>query len=156
VRTEAPAPATAAPRAAATPLNEQLAKPIFTLRTAPSGDHVMTLQVTPENLGPVTVRAHVGTDGIRIELIAATDQAREALRGILSDLKRDLSTGGMPASLDLAPDDRSSPGRDATPERRERSDEPRGAYRSTSAPSVPTATGARAAADPSSRLDVVV
>ena len=62
----------------------------------------MTLSVTPDNLGPVTVRAHVGADGIRIELFAPSDAGREALRSLLADLRRDLTGSGMNASLSLS------------------------------------------------------
>jgi flagellar hook-length control protein FliK len=65
----------------------------------------MTLSVTPENLGPVTVRAHVSPDGIRVELFAPNDAGREALRSILTDLRRDLSGAGMNTSLSLSAQD---------------------------------------------------
>src|SRR5690606_13932386 len=66
--------------------------------------------------GPVTVRAHVGADGIRIELLAPTDQGREALKAMLPDLKRDLAQGGMGASLHLGTD--AGEGRDGGDARR--------------------------------------
>ncbi|MCU1598303.1 MAG: hypothetical protein JWQ47_2042 [Glaciihabitans sp.] len=98
------ATATIAPPVAATPqsLADQLVRPILTLQTAPTGSHVLTINVAPESLGPVTVQAHLSSDGIRVELIAPTDQAREALKAILPDLKRDLSQGGMNATLSVA------------------------------------------------------
>jgi flagellar hook-length control protein FliK len=103
----APTQATAAPSAAAsapaapaqTPVPQdfaaQLTRPIANLRTAGAGEHVVTVSVTPENLGPVTVRAHIGADGMRIELIAPSDAGREALKGILGDLRRDLAALGV-------------------------------------------------------------
>ncbi|HEY3339965.1 MAG TPA: hypothetical protein VGK18_15810, partial [Propionicimonas sp.] len=51
--------------------------------------------------GPVRVVAHIGAGGVRIELLGATDQAREALRAALPDLRRDLVAAGLPAELDL-------------------------------------------------------
>lgn len=63
---------------------------------------MLTVSVTPDDLGPVTVRAHVGTDGVRVELFAPTDGGRDALRGILTDLRRDLAAGGMNAQLNLS------------------------------------------------------
>ena len=111
----APAPGTqtaqVAPSAAATPtptpvhpmpLAAQIARPVFTLATAGAGEHVMTINVTPDNLGPVTVRAHIGVEGIRLEVFAPTDIARDALRAIMPDLKRDLAGSGMNANLSLS------------------------------------------------------
>ena len=54
-----------------------------------AGEHVMTVHVTPDALGPVTSRAHVGGEGVRVELVrsdgrgpgrAARDPARPAPR----------------------------------------------------------------------------
>ncbi|MET0934131.1 MAG: flagellar hook-length control protein FliK [Mycetocola sp.] len=109
--TASPAPTTAttppgpAPAPPAQPLNAQLAQPLFSLAGARPGEHVMTVQVTPENLGPVTVRAVINVDGIQIELFSPSDSGREALRQILTDLRRDLAGSGMSASLDLSSKD---------------------------------------------------
>lgn len=62
----------------------------------------MTVHVTPDLLGPVTVRAHVGAEGVRVELFAPTDAGRDALRSILSDLRKDLSGAGLSGTLDLS------------------------------------------------------
>ncbi|WP_104086857.1 flagellar hook-length control protein FliK [Arthrobacter sp. GMC3] len=86
------------------PLAEQLSRPIFALATGQSGSQVMTVQVVPDSLGPVTVRAHMGADGVRIELLAATDAGRDGLRLIMTDLKRDLAGQGISSSLSLNPD----------------------------------------------------
>jgi flagellar hook-length control protein FliK len=89
--------------AATTPLAAQIAKPILTLQGSPAGTHILTIKIAPDSLGPVTVRAHLGGDGIRIELIAPTDQGRDAINAILPDLKRDLAQGGMQqTSLDVS------------------------------------------------------
>lgn len=90
--------------AAQTPLADQVRGPVLALRSAAPGEHVLTLKVTPENLGPVQVRAHIGAEGIRIELVGATDAAREGLRNLLTDLRRDLAGTGMNASLSLGGD----------------------------------------------------
>lgn len=114
-----PAPAAAAPVAGVpaaaaavpthhVPLTGQVSRPLFTLVGAANGDHVMTISVRPDNLGPVTVRAHVSGDGIRVELFAPTDLARDALRAILPDLRRDLTGGGLNAQLTLSADDQAS------------------------------------------------
>ena len=62
----------------------------------------MTINVTPDNLGPVTVRAHISAGDVRLELFAPNDAGREALRSILPDLKRDLAGSGLNANLDLS------------------------------------------------------
>jgi flagellar hook-length control protein FliK len=84
---------------------DQIARPILTLREADVGTHVLTIQVAPDSLGPVTVRAHLDGDGIRIELMAPTVQGRSALYAILPDLKRDLAQGGMNSSVNVSSQD---------------------------------------------------
>jgi flagellar hook-length control protein FliK len=114
------APVTQALAASAPPapveLASQLSRPLHSLRALGDGSHVLTVTVTPENLGPVTVRAHVAGDVMRVELVAPTDQAREALRSIIGDLRRDLSQGPGQSTLDLSPGDHFT-GRDQTPAR---------------------------------------
>ena len=82
------------------PLHTQLAKPLFTLAAAGNGEHVMTMKVTPEDLGTVTVRAVIGPDGVRMELFAA-DAGRDAVKAIMPELRRELAGAGLNASLDL-------------------------------------------------------
>jgi len=60
------------------------------------------VHVTPEDLGPVTVRAVVTDGALDVQLSVSTDAARDALRSILPDLRRDLASGGAPAQLQLA------------------------------------------------------
>jgi flagellar hook-length control protein FliK len=93
------APPVVAPSAPA--LLDQIARPIFTLRSAAPGEHVLTLNVAPEAIGPVTVRAHIGGGDLRVQLIAPNDESSAALNAILPDLKRDLAQGGMNASLTI-------------------------------------------------------
>ncbi|MFK0004209.1 flagellar hook-length control protein FliK [Paenarthrobacter sp. NPDC090522] len=85
------------------PLNHQLARPLFALASAQPGEHVMTLRVSPEDLGPLTVRAHIDHAGVRIELFAAGDAGREAVRHVLPELRRGLEDAG--ASLSLSSQD---------------------------------------------------
>lgn len=100
---QAPTPASAGQPAVPVqqPLAPQLTAPLAALRQAPEGQHVMILRVEPEAMGPVQVRAQIGAEGVRIELVGATDQAREALRVALSDLRRDLAATGLRADLSL-------------------------------------------------------
>lgn len=83
-------------------LTPQLAGPLFTLATAAPGEHVMTLKVSPENLGPLTVRAHIDAAGVHIELFAPGDAGRDALRTILPELRRGLAESGLGAQLNLS------------------------------------------------------
>ena len=120
VAAQAPAPVSAAaPVAAAAPvqappLAAQVSGPLVRLASAANGEHVVTITVTPDNLGPVTVRAHVSGEGMRVELFAPNDAGRDALRSILSDLKRDLSGAGVSANLDLSGQNQPAPGDDGT------------------------------------------
>ncbi len=81
---------------------DQVSKPVIALAAAGDGDHTVTISVTPDNLGPVTVRAHVSGENMRIELFAPSDTGRDALRQLLPDLRRDLSATGANANLDLS------------------------------------------------------
>jgi hypothetical protein len=69
---------------------------------APHGEHIMTLKVSPDDLGPLTVRAHIDAAGVRIELFAPGETGREAVRGILPELRKELADAGFGASLDLS------------------------------------------------------
>ncbi|MFC0486977.1 flagellar hook-length control protein FliK [Sinomonas atrocyanea] len=97
-------PAAVVPPPAAPPQGfaDQLSRPVATLAQAGPGEHLMTVKVTPENLGPVTVQARIGADGVRIELFAPTDAGRAAVHSVLADLRRDLAGTGLGASLDLS------------------------------------------------------
>jgi flagellar hook-length control protein FliK len=101
--TAAPAPTSGSTTAnAPAPLAQQLSRPVFTLAQAGPGEHVVTVQVTPDTLGPVTVRAHVTTHGMHVELFAASDAGREAVRQVLPDLRRDASGTGLTTTMDLS------------------------------------------------------
>jgi flagellar hook-length control protein FliK len=122
------APAASVAPAQPVPLAPQVAAPLFTLIGAKPGEHVLTIKVTPDNLGPVTVRAHVTADNVRVELFAPNDAGRDALRAILPDLRRDLAGSGLNANLDLssqnqAPDPE-APVPDAQRERRSTDGDP--------------------------------
>ncbi|MBE0010809.1 MULTISPECIES: flagellar hook-length control protein FliK [unclassified Arthrobacter] len=94
-----------APPAPPVPLATQLYKPVFSLASASKGEHLITVRVAPDEFGPVTVRALVTAEGMRVELFAPTEAAREALRGMLPDLRRDLAAPGLHASLDVSTKD---------------------------------------------------
>jgi cell wall-associated NlpC family hydrolase len=101
----APAPV-AAPAAPSAPtpapaLLGQLSGPVTQLVTQPDGSHTVVVRVVPEQLGPVTVDAHLTDHGLHIELTAPTDAGRDALAGVLGDLRRDLAAGGITANVSL-------------------------------------------------------
>ncbi|HKU11184.1 MAG TPA: flagellar hook-length control protein FliK [Sinomonas sp.] len=62
----------------------------------------MTVKVAPEDLGPVTVQAHIGADGVKVQLFAPTDAGRAAVQAALPELRRDLAAAGLGANLDLS------------------------------------------------------
>jgi flagellar hook-length control protein FliK len=94
--------ASAAPVPAPVPLQSQIAGPVFTLAQGTAGEQTITITVTPENLGPVTVSARTSAGSMHIELFAPSDAGREALRVLLTDLRRDLAVAGIHTSLNLS------------------------------------------------------
>lgn len=88
----AAAPQTAAAPASAPPaLAPQLTAPISSLVRSGDGQHTLTLRVSPEDLGPVTVKAHISGSSVTVELASGTAAGRDALRALLVDLRRDLA-----------------------------------------------------------------
>jgi flagellar hook-length control protein FliK len=85
-------------------LASQLSGQLTSLRALPQGDHVLTLTVNPESFGPVKVVAHIGSDGVHLEIFGASEQARAALRAALPDLRRDLAGVGLDPRLDVGGD----------------------------------------------------
>ncbi len=84
------------------PLSTQIGTELLSLRQAADGDHLVTVAVRPDNLGPVTISAVVGRDGMSVELFSPSSEGRDALKQMLPDLRRDLaSAGGSGSSLDL-------------------------------------------------------
>ncbi|OII08020.1 flagellar hook-length control protein FliK [Curtobacterium sp. MCBA15_005] len=118
--------AAAATAPAPAPLAQQLARPVFSLAQAGPGEHVVTVQVVPDSLGPVTVRAHVTAHGMHVELFAASDAGREAVRQVLPDLRRDAAGTGVSTTLDLSSQNQpqDAPGRDERPAARALPGEP--------------------------------
>ena len=84
-----------------TPLASQLTGQLTSIKQLPQGDHVLTLMVNPESFGPVKVVAHIGRDGVSLEIFGATEAARAALRAALPDLRRDLAGAGLEPKLEL-------------------------------------------------------
>uniref|UniRef100_UPI0021D7D258 flagellar hook-length control protein FliK n=1 Tax=Cellulomonas sp. RIT-PI-Y TaxID=3035297 RepID=UPI0021D7D258 len=98
-------PTAAATRETAAPLADQLAGKIAEqlpgLKAAGPGRHVLSLTVTPEHFGKVQVVAHIGPESVRVELVGATDAARDSLRAALPDLRRDLAQSGLSSDVQL-------------------------------------------------------
>jgi len=120
----------------------------------------MTVHVRPDNLGPVTVRAHVGGEGVRVELFAPTDVGRDALRAILPDLRRDLTGAGLTGTLDLSSQNQPAAQQDARGGARQDPDPHQSQQtetRATVAPAASTRTTPPAPADGSSHsIDLIV
>ncbi|WP_062137946.1 flagellar hook-length control protein FliK [Demequina aestuarii] len=116
-------PSSAAPAAATAPshppLAPQLAPQFAQIRHLPQGEHVLTVTVDPEHFGPVKVVVHITADGASVQLLSSTEAGREALRGALADLRRDLAATGMNADLDLGPGQDEQAGREEAQSERE-------------------------------------
>jgi len=110
----APAPIAHGAAPAAPPLRQQLTDPVVALARGAEGEHRLTLTVAPESLGPVTVRARISGGAIHIELHAPSDLGRDALRAVLTDLRRDLAATAPHATLAVAAQD-TSPGSPSSP-----------------------------------------
>lgn len=80
----------------------QILKPAFSLTGSAPGEYAITVQVAPENLGPVTVKALVTQDGLRVELFAPNEAGREALKAVLPELRREFSSSTMQATVDVS------------------------------------------------------
>lgn len=103
------APAEAARTATPVPaLHRQLFAPIATLAVTPHGERTLNVKVAPDSLGPITVTAQLGGDGLRVDLTASTDAGREALRAMLPELRRELAATGH-ASLSINTADADGP-----------------------------------------------
>jgi flagellar hook-length control protein FliK len=110
------------------------------LRRGPDGVHRMTIHLSPEDLGPISIVAEVRGGAIAVQLHSATEAGRAALQASLPDLRRDLVDGGFGScALDLQqgelgqnqpppnwsqPDGRPAPANPITPELAEAVDIP--------------------------------
>jgi flagellar hook-length control protein FliK len=80
----------------------QLVARIAPLREGPDGIHRLTIQLNPEELGPISVVAELRNGDIAVRLAGTTEAGREALAAALPDMKRDLQEAGYGScSLDL-------------------------------------------------------
>lgn len=111
----APAGAPAAPPAPAATA-AQLVEPVVAVhRRGPDGTHTMTVDITPDELGPVRVHVELRDGNVELRLAGHSEAAREALRAALPELRRALEAAGVgTGSFDVTPDgssaqDRSQP-----------------------------------------------
>lgn len=88
-----PMPSPTAPAAA--PLADQLGRQFAVLRGAPDGSHSMTVQVTPEHLGPVSVHVKIENGTLDLFLHGAHEHGQAALTQAVPDLRRYLETAGL-------------------------------------------------------------
>jgi hypothetical protein len=135
----------------------QLAAPVFGLPRHAGSVHSITIQLHPDDLGPVRLTIEMRHGSIDVQLAGSGDVARDVLRQALPELRRQLSEGGMTAgNLGVSE-------RDASAGSQQRS-LPQPAADDWSGPSLPTdksaaqtPPGVRArAAVQSSALDLVV
>ncbi|WP_138761167.1 flagellar hook-length control protein FliK [Modestobacter altitudinis] len=93
------APVTAVPTATVPgdepPVAAQLGRQLAVLTHAPDGSQTMTLVITPDDLGPVTIRATVTNGTLDLTLHGAHELGRHALADALPDLRRDLEGAGL-------------------------------------------------------------
>ncbi|WP_029068263.1 flagellar hook-length control protein FliK [Jonesia quinghaiensis] len=131
-------------------LVNQLKGPLVHLKQAANGDHSFSVRVTPENLGPISIRAHVTSDGVRIEITCVNDTARDAIRPLVTDLKKELQGSGLQADLNLGHGSQS--GHSDTPSR---SDTGSGPAPAANQPQTEPALTDQPAADSSRGVDVI-
>jgi len=98
-QTTAAGPATEVPQSPAglddAPVATQLGRQIAVLRNAPDGSQTMTLVITPESLGPVTIAVTVTDGTLDLTLQGSSEHGRHALLDALPDLRRDLEGAGL-------------------------------------------------------------
>jgi flagellar hook-length control protein FliK len=75
-------------------------------RLGADGTHRVTVDVTPEELGPVRLTVEMRSGEMSLLLAGSSETSREALRAALPELRRMLDAAGMTTGqLDVRPDD---------------------------------------------------
>ncbi|MDP2084662.1 MAG: flagellar hook-length control protein FliK [Gemmobacter sp.] len=77
----------------------------------------ITLEVSPETLGPLRLRITVEGDGARISILAGSDDAARLLQASRPELERSLADAGFSLAGDGAQDRRGAPPPQLTPDR---------------------------------------
>jgi flagellar hook-length control protein FliK len=89
-------------KATPTDVGPQVAMVLSPLRRGPDGVHRMTIQLRPEELGPVSIVAEVRGGAIAVQLQANHEAGRAALQAALPELRQDLRDAGFgDCALDL-------------------------------------------------------
>ncbi|OMQ14566.1 hypothetical protein A7K94_0215725, partial [Modestobacter sp. VKM Ac-2676] len=94
VRTDALGAGTVAP-AAEPPVAQQLGRQLAVLNNAPDGSSTMTLVITPDELGPVSIQVTVTDGSLDLVLQGGSDAGRHALTDALPELRRELEAAGL-------------------------------------------------------------
>ncbi|MCZ2817820.1 flagellar hook-length control protein FliK [Modestobacter sp. VKM Ac-2984] len=97
--TVAPAAATGAavPAPAEPPVAAQLGRQLAVLHNALDGSQTMTVVLTPDDLGPVSVQVTITRGVLDVTLHGAHEAGRQALLDALPDLRRELDSAGLTA-----------------------------------------------------------
>lgn len=77
------------------PVATQVVRQVAVLRGAPDGAYTMTVQMTPDELGPVQVKVTFEGGSVDMTLRTAHEHGRSALIQALPDLRRDLEGAGL-------------------------------------------------------------
>ena len=77
------------------PVAAQLGPQLAVLTDAADGSHTMTLVITPDSLGPVSIQATVTDGRLDLTLHGAHEHGRHALAEALPDLRRELEASGL-------------------------------------------------------------
>jgi flagellar hook-length control protein FliK len=94
-----------APGARETPVAAQLAPQLAVLHNAPDGAQTMTVVLTPDALGEVTVQVTITDGTLDLVLRGASEHGRQALADALPELRRELEAAGLSFSrLSVDPD----------------------------------------------------
>jgi flagellar hook-length control protein FliK len=83
----------------------QLAPQLAVLRNAPDGSQTMTVVLTPDSLGEVTVQVTITDGTLDLVLRGGSEHGRHALTDALPELRRELEGSGLSFSrLTVDPD----------------------------------------------------
>jgi flagellar hook-length control protein FliK len=93
-----------------TPAHQQVFAALVPLRGGKSGEHQLTVQLHPAELGPVSIVARFENGELSVTLASSSDAARDALHGAMPQLRNDLQQAGF-AGVAIALDAGGDPGR---------------------------------------------
>ena len=90
----------------------QIVRVVTPLRQAADGSYRLAVQLHPAELGRVDLDIELRQGSVHLRIDAESEQARDALRAALPELRRELEAGGFrPGALDLgARPDTGTPG----------------------------------------------